>query len=270
MQTPEPLSHAAQAAAAPPATHDRRGALIVSLHDVSPLTRPQCDAILTDLEEAGLRALSLLVIPDHHGRAPVMGDEAFRAWLGAGARGREVVLHGYHHLREVPPGGDRPLARLVTAHYTAGEGEFYDPDTGRARALLARGLESLAWCGFAPRGFIAPAWLLGKEALMAVRGAGFDYTTRLDRIEPLGPGRVVTRARSLVWSTRARWRRGASLAWNAFLFAALRKAPVLRIGIHPPDWNSPPVRRQILSIVGRALARRRAFTYEGWVSQDRP
>jgi uncharacterized protein len=268
MQTPEPLSQSKPAG--PDSANRRRRALIVSLHDVSPLTRPRCVTVLDDLEDAGLRALSLLVIPDHHGRAPVRGDEAFRAWLETAARGREVVLHGFRHRREAPAGGDGPLVRMVTRHYTAGEGEFFDPDAATARALLAEGLESLGWCGFAPRGFIAPAWLLGTEALQAVRGAGFSYTTRLDRIEPLGGGRPVTHARSLVWSTRAGWRRASSLAWNALLFAALRNAPVLRVGIHPPDWDFPAVRDQILGIVRRALARRTAMTYEDWVSQDRP
>ena len=92
-------------------------------------------------------------------------------------------MHGYFHQRPASPGGWRQ--RLITEHYTAGEGEFYDLTEGEAACRLAMGTQALAAIGLFPRGFIAPAWLLGAEAEVAVRKAGFDYTTRLRTFKDL-------------------------------------------------------------------------------------
>ena len=118
------------------------------------------------------------------------------------------------------------------------------------------------------RGFIAPAWLLGREAERAVRRVGFDYTTRLRTFKDLVTGRE-TLSHSLVWSVRSAWRRIASLCWNRLLAHKLFRAPLLRIGLHPVDWQHGAVRRQALHLVRSALAAREAITYEGWLARLR-
>jgi predicted deacetylase len=257
-------------------------ALIVSLHDVSPLTRERSAKILADLADIGVEHISLLVIPDHHHRAPVLGNAGFRDWLQArSADGHEIVAHGFYHMRP-QKSGESALTQAITKSYTAGEGEFFDLTELEARKLLQKGREVFAWCGFEPVGFIAPAWLLGDEALKAVRSEGFAYTTYLNRILPLRPlssagpesgnwtpeVRPVEFSQSLVWSVRAAWRRTLSLGWNRFLAARLRKAPVLRVGIHPPDWDHPAIRQQVLNLIRTALAGRTAFTYERWLQRS--
>lgn len=239
-------------------------AVVVSIHDVSPLTWPQTRAILGDLESLGISRVSLLVIPDHHRRGLISGNPDFAAWLrGECARGREAVLHGYCHLRDNRD-DDGAWKRLVTRSYTAGEGEFFDLEEPTASDLLRRGRSALESCGVACTGFIAPAWLLGEAAERAVRSAGFEYTTRIATVSDFLSGKI-HRSRSQVWSVRARWRRACSLAWNAALDHSTRNAPLTRIGIHPPDWDHPAIRRQILKIA--ALAGREAMTYAEWVSR---
>ncbi|MCK9589687.1 MAG: hypothetical protein M0Q93_10050, partial [Terrimicrobiaceae bacterium] len=80
---------------------------------------------------------------------------------------------------------------------------------------------------------------------------------------------IMRRSRSQVWSVRAGWRRTCSLAWNSLLFQKTVRCPLTRIGIHPPDWDHPAIRGQILRILGKALAARRPMTYEGWLSRMR-
>ena len=244
-------------------------ALVVSIHDVSPLTWRRTSEILRDLESVGISRVSLLVIPDHHRRGVISGDPEFAEWLrGACANGCEAVLHGYFHLRE-NRGDDGPWKRFVTRSYTAGEGEFFDLKKSGALGLLRRGRAAIEACGVSCTGFIAPAWLLGAEAEEAVREAGFEYTTRIATVSDFRTGRV-HRSRSQVWSVRAAWRRACSLAWNALLFRSTTQAPLARIGIHPPDWDHAPIRRQILEIAGKALATREAMTYEEWVTRTQP
>jgi len=238
--------------------------LIVSLHDVSPLTQTRCMEILGDLRAVGVAATSLLVIPNHHGKAPLDAHPACAAWLlDRAADGDEIVLHGYFH-RRVSRGDEGLGERWITRCYTAGEGEFFDLEEGEAVRLLQNGRALFAEVGLPhPTGFIAPAWLLGEAALRAVRREEFLYTTYLNRITRMDGGEEMTQ--SLVWSARSAWRRVASLAWNRLLFQRLLRTRVLRIGLHPPDWEYPALRRQILALIRRALAHRQSMTYEHWV-----
>jgi predicted deacetylase len=119
-----------------------------------------------------------------------------------------------------------------------------------------------------PTGFIAPAWLLGNDAERAVRALDFQYTTRIATVRDFKSGDIHS-ARSLVWSVRAPWRRVCSLAWNKLLALSLRNAPLLRVGIHPPDWDHAAIRNQILSLTSTALAGRRAMTYQQWLASMR-
>lgn len=245
-----------------------RPALTVSIHDVSPLTWERTDEMLADLAKLGIGGVSLLVIPNHHHKAPVSQAAEFCGWLREqAAAGHENVLHGYYHLRQKTP-DDGPWKRLVTSHYTAGEGEFFDLSKPEANTLLARGKEDFAANGISTRGFIAPAWLLGSDAEQAVKDAGFEYTTRIATFHDLKTGRTDA-AQSLVWSVRAAWRRTVSLAWNKLLFEKMRTAPLLRIGLHPPDWNHEAIRGQCLQLISAALAGRDAITYEQWLDRQR-
>lgn len=243
-------------------------ALVVSLHDVSPRTHGACARIVEELAAAGVRRMSLLVIPDHHRRGRVLDDESFLGWLREKARdGHEIVTHGYHHQRARRP-GETTMQRLVTRIYTAGEGEFYDLDRATARELAGRGEAELRQAGFDPHGFIAPAWLLGGEAREALRDLGIAYTTTLGTVADLANGRE-WRSQALVWSVRGAWRRALSLAWNAALFARMRGAPLMRIAIHPVDRNHPVVWRQARALIARALAGREPMTYHAWLTTAR-
>jgi predicted deacetylase len=235
--------------------------LVVSLHDVSPLTQALCENILAQLHDLGVRQTSLLVIPNHHRRAPITHDSSFRSWLTRKVdAGHEPVLHGYFHQRQ-RQGGDSLYSRLTTEIYTAGEGEFFDLSEEEASVRLQRGLEDLAFLPRKLSGFIAPAWLLGAGAEMAVHKLGFRYTTRLSGLRIFGRSAEV-RSRSLVWSTRANWRAALSLAWNRGLAIATAQEPLIRIAIHPPDFRHPAVWSQIRHLVDGISRGRECVSYE--------
>jgi len=242
-------------------------ALVVSIHDVSPITREAVGAIAGKLTGLGVARTSLLVVPDHHHRADITGDAGFAPWLRrlAGA-GHEAVLHGYFHQRE-RRARESALTRFFTRCYTADEGEFFDIAYNDARALLTRGRDALERCaGITPTGFIAPAWLLSAGGEEAARNLGFAYTTRLTSLTEL-PSRRVHPSQSLCWSVRSQWRRAVSLSWNRLLFRRLRPNPLLRISIHPPDLGHPAIWDQIQQLVAEALADREPLTYQQFVSR---
>ncbi len=242
--------------------------LVVSLHDVSPHTRAACTEILGALAGRGVAHCSLLVIPDHHHRGPMLDDAAFGVWLRTqAAAGHEVVIHGYHHQR-ARRAGESVGAKFTTRLYTADEGEFYDLDRATARELVAKARAEFQQLSLAPTGFIAPAWLLSREAEDALRDLRIEYTTRLGSVLDLQSGRTFA-SQSLVWSVRSGWRRWVSLRWNAFLFHRLASNPLLRISIHPVDLQHATIWQQVRELVTRALADREPLTYEAWLTRQR-
>ncbi len=247
-------------------------ALVVSLHDVSPLTREVFTSMLRELAEVGVTRTSLLVIPDHHHRGHMLDQPDFCDWLkGLAAQGHELVVHGYHHQRQARP-DETVRQRWITGVYTLGEGEFFDLPKNEAAFLLARaktdfqGLDA----SLSPCGFIAPAWLLGDAAAEAVREAGFLYTTYLTGVQNFRATERTNdfvRSQSLVYSCRNWWRRTCSLLWNAALRRRLQSSPLVRLGLHPPDYQHQKIWRQILRFAREEAARRTVTTYDAFVER---
>jgi len=220
------------------------------------------------LEALGLSGFSLLVVPDHHRKGHFLDDPAFCHWLREReTKGDEVVIHGFYHLRASRK-GESLRDRLTTRFYTAGEGEFYDMSGAEALWLVAQAREGFQKIGLDPRGFIAPAWLLSEGAQAALTKLGFAYTVRLATITDLACQRTFA-SQSLVWSVRSFWRRGASRIWNRSLFNRLRPAELLRIGLHPVDFEHRAIWRQIETLAQRALADRTPLPYGRWVENSR-
>jgi uncharacterized protein len=241
--------------------------LVVSLHDVSPLTQTVSANILRELAAIGVEQTSLLVVPNHHHRAPIRENRGFQMWLAEEIQmGHEPVLHGYFHQRENR--SDRSLrVKLVTEFYTAGEGEFFDLSETEARERLKRGLTELEFLPKRICGFVAPAWLLGFEAEKAVRSLGFQYTTRIGGLD-LFQNRASIRARSLVWSTRANWRIWMSLRWNALLAQRVKRQDLVRVGIHPSDYVHPGVWDQIKYLVTELRSDRACVSYQTYIARS--
>ncbi len=240
-------------------------ALVVSIHDVAPATQPQTAQILAQLAERGVSRCSLLVVPDYHRRGPSLGDAAFVEWLRAlSGQGHEIVLHGFYHERPRQP-GESARQKIVTRLYTADEGEFYDLTYEEALRRLRIARNDFAAHDFHPRGFVAPAWLLGAEAERAVVDAGFRYTTSLTGVRDFTLEEEFA-AQSLVYSVRSDWRCAVSLFWNRLLFRRLRRNPLLRLGLHPPDLNHAGIWRQILTLAREGLRDRAPMTYADWIA----
>jgi predicted deacetylase len=245
-----------------------REALVVSVHDVAPATRSIVEEIVAELSHHRIPVCSLLVIPNYHHRGSFTEDRSFVRWLqDLEAQGHEIVIHGYFHER--PRRDDENLPeKFFTRLYTNNEGEFYDLDYDEAFRRITRAREEFARAGVTPRGFIAPAWLLGADAERAAAEAEMEYTTRLTGVRDLRSGDNFP-ARTLVYSVRSGWRRVASLAWNGVLARQLAGAALARVSIHPTDRDYPEIWRQILRLTDQLVENRTATTYRDWVAERR-
>lgn len=242
--------------------------VVVSLHDVSPCTQQISSTIISELSAHGVRVCSVLVVPDYHHEGLFSRDREFVKWLRAlEADGHEVVIHGYFHER--PPQRKEALRdKFMTRLYTRNEGEFYDLSYEEALRRITAARDEFRVLGLKPRGFIAPAWLLGKEAEQAVRDAELEYTTRLRSVCDLRAESIFP-ARTLVYSVHNNWRRALSRSWNAALFCLLKTKPLLRISIHPPDYSQPTIWKQILGFIAATKRARTATTYQDWIAEQR-
>lgn len=234
------------------------GAVCVVLHDVSPARWEGCLRVLSTLRrcarDAGVTLpLTLLVVPRMHGDAAL--PPRYLRWLrGMADAGHELVLHGLTHRDEGPP--PRGLGDyLLRRHYTAGEGEFAALSHAEATARLREGRSWARNHQLPMEGFVAPAWLLNPPGLQAVVDAGFRHTCTLNEVIAL-PQQRALRAPSLVFSTRAAWRRGLSLAWNTLLARRAREAPLLRLELHPGDGDHHAVVRCWTGLLADALRTR--------------
>ena len=236
----------------------------LSLHDVAPETWAQ-SAPLVALADAVGAPLTLLVVPHFHGGTRADADRAFVAALRLRvALGDEVVLHGYWHEDRGPP-PRRPLEWLMRRVYTDREGEFASLDASSAAALIRAGRDVLGRAGLAPAGFVPPAWLASRGTLAALESSGLRYAALRDALIALETGARVA-APSLVFSTRAAWRRRLSRLYNASRLARLEDAPRVRVALHPADARYPAALDDWRRLVGWLAVHRRPVLESRWIA----
>ena len=225
--------------------------LIVSLHDLHPGSLAAIQEQVDFLAELGVPNVSILAVPFFHHIKRLKEHARTLEFLDARAgKGDDLVIHGFYHDRsDLAPG-----SFFWTRLYTANEAEFLDLSDGEMRHRIGMARELWEARGWAPKGFIAPAWLLPRTQDILLKRMGFTYTTRLGGISLLRKNEEV-RTQSLCYSTRAAWRREVSLRWNPLLGRLLGNNPVLRLSLHPDDLKYPRIREQIRGTVEMALAR---------------
>ena len=245
-----------------------RRSFVVSVHDVAPSTREATALIIEALKQAGVRTVSLLVVPNYHRQGSATEDKNFISWVrDLEARGHEIVIHGYFHERP-RRAGERISEKFMTRFYTQDEGEFFDLDYDEAFARVTKARDEFKAARLSPIGFVAPAWLLNAAGERAARDAGMQYTTRIDSVLDLLTGERES-TRSLVYSTHSGWRRTVSLGWNAALARSLEMRDLARLSIHPRDFEASKIWGQILQFIQRFARTRNATTYRDWIARQR-
>jgi predicted deacetylase len=233
--------------------------LLTSIHDVSPRFESEIDRLIDLLKPHVAQRMTMLVVPNHWGDAPIIPGSPFarrlRGWAESGV---EIFLHGFFHRDDSRH--ESPVARLKARFMTAGEGEFLGLSSGAAASRIFEGRSLVEEVIGRPLdGFVAPAWLYGAGAMEALAASLLPIAEDHWRVWHPATGKELARAPVITWASRTRLRLLSSLA----AAAALRHAPtdVLRIGVHPPDCRHPPLVRSIEKSLRSALKSRRAGRY---------
>jgi len=231
--------------------------LSVTIHDVAPATQERCERLIALVERIGPMPMTLLIVPRYHHQR---STPAFEHWIETRLRrGDELALHGLTHLDEAAPAGNW-IDHVRRHWYTAGEGEFAALGSEAASLRIDAGRRWFARRGWPVRGFVAPAWLLGAGAWSALCAQPLDYTCTLTRLIALPSAGTSMRALhgwSIVFSTRAAWRRRASLIWTGSLIQRHRHARWMRFELHPCDAEHPSIYGALARWLEHAHAARR-------------
>jgi predicted deacetylase len=232
---------------------------VVSFHDLTPDTQPECEWFLEQARAAGVARCALLAIPCRQGGPAFTESRRFVRWLrDRASEGHEVCVHGFTHAERGPPRG--PLDWFYGRLYTDREHEFFAADGPEARARVRAGAALFRQAGLPVRGFVAPAWLLSRGARDVLAAEGFEYSATINHIHLLRPHRRLL-APSLVCSARSPWRRHVSIGWLRWWGALQRRRAVLRLAVHPTDLRHDALRRALLASLAGLAARRRPCTY---------
>jgi predicted deacetylase len=223
---------------------DRRQ-LLLSIHDVGPRFEAEVDRHADRFAAAGAgHRFAMLVVPNHWGKAPLAGSAfgtRLRQWASLGV---EMFVHGWFHRDEARHRG--PLDRFRSRQMTAGEGEFLGLDASEAARRMADGRKLIEdIIGGPVAGFIAPAWLYGDGARVALAQSGFRIAEDHMRVWSPATGAVLARGPVVTWASRSKARVLSSLLAARVLRRALRPAPVVRLAVHPGDIHVGAVVRSI-------------------------
>jgi predicted deacetylase len=176
------------------------------------------------------------------------------------------MLHGFLHQESRAPAtpaaqdahdtGGAVGAWWKRALLTGGEGEFLALQGDALHERLAQGREVFRRCLDAdPNGFVPPAWLAHPTLRPALRDLGFDYTEDHHRLYQLQHDRS-QRAPVITWATRTVTRRVGSRVVCPVLGTLWRSQPVLRVALHPHDFDYPATIASTTRLL-RALVRER-------------
>jgi uncharacterized protein len=252
------------AAGASPVIAPERPALLVSLHDVSPLTRADCERALALLREGGLppATLTVLAIPRHEGGQAIDEDPATTRLLRALADdGATLVMHGLTHRM---PGHAWTPAGFVRGHvFARGQGELLRATAADTTRALEQGADILRRAGLegATRGFVPPAWLLSPAARDVVAAKGFDFHETFAGI--MHGGRVRA-ARVIGWGSLNVVETIATAAYADL--QTLLPTRDTRLAVHPADLRRPSQVRAIARALARLRERTRPQSYATYLA----
>jgi predicted deacetylase len=238
-------------------------ALLVSLHDVSPLTIDDCQRAVDMLVQLGVGPadLTVFVIPHHEGVAAIDAHPPTVAFLrGLADAGACLAMHGLTHRM---PGRAFSPAGIIRAHvFARGQGELYKSDAADTQRRLDEGVALLRRAGLdeATRAFVPPAWQLSRAARAVVERSGFEFYEMFGGIVH----RAGLRARRLIgWGSLNPIEALGTAIWAS---AQSRRRPAdTRLAIHPADMRRPFQTRAVHRALERLLPRMRTMSYRAYL-----
>ncbi|MGA2009207.1 MAG: DUF2334 domain-containing protein [Solirubrobacteraceae bacterium] len=230
------------------------GTLAVAIHDVAPRSFERSREIRQWLSARGVTQATLLVIPAAELHPIGERSPGLIAWLrGRVAGGDSVAQHGLSHRAAARAA----WPRSALAHWQgAGAAEFPGLDAVETRQRVEVGLRLLREVELDPLGFVAPGYAYTRTLRRTLTGT-FRWFADLRGVSTRAHGRVAGTALCLGSSTT--FKRAVSPA--VVRAAARATGPIMRIDVHPADFDHPRHVATLEALLERARGRR-AITYD--------
>jgi predicted deacetylase len=241
--------------------------LLFAMHDATPFHLERMRRAEELFAAWGVQQATYLLVPDYHGQARSDRSPEFLRWCHR-QRPFEVhwCLHGYYHLHMREPGDSTPGRLRQTAdrlwHGRFDEGEFRDLPNAAVMSRLERGRDIYEQClGSEPRGFIAPKWAQSQHVQPALRSLGFAWNEDDRQVYHYPTGRMLP-APVITWATRTLARKYVSIYGCPMLLRRYSDVPLLRIAVHPFDFDHRQTIATIAHVVTSAVAVREQLAYD--------
>ena len=241
-----------------------------SLHDIAPIHQARIEKACKYFADWGISKMTWLWVPNFHGQGSSANNEEFSSFLKSNRELElEWALHGYSHC------DDTPRPELNTWHdtlrrrfMTAGEGEFLPLSKSEQIERIGRGKADFQKAlGIVPKGFVAPAWLYRPELPSILASEGFSWTENHQGIENLGATSFIA-APVITWATRNWYMKYGSLLVCPWLAHQHRNNQLIRVAMHPHDFDHPQTVANIEKVVrGILLTERRQVSITDLVDQ---
>lgn len=225
--------------------------VLISFHDVTPYHLPRLQKAEQILTQWGVPKISYLFIPDYHRKNHQLDKvilSTFRQWTGENrAFAVQWLLHGYYHLETSIGSNEREFLTLSP------------PET---RARIREG--KTAFTGFfhcSPEVFVAPAWLFNEHLFPILKDHQFSITEDHSFIYLLDKDKKIP-APVITWATRTRVRKFISQIGCPILNRWWSGKNLVRIALHPFDFDHPATINSIEKVIKDALNKREAILYK--------
>lgn len=241
---------------------------LISLHDVTPFHMKRLKRAEKLFSQWGVSKVSYLFIPDYHNRMANLThneSEAYKRWIhGKRAFKVQWMLHGYSHL-ELPTPSDTefsPVAAIKRRFLTAGEAEFLPLDRQMTMEKIKKGITVFeSHLNSRPKGFIAPAWLFNNNLMACLKELDFLFTEDHHQVYLLAQDRQL-QVPVITWATRTFIRKYSSIIFCPLLAHFWSNHKVIRIAIHPFDFDHPDTVTSIGKIIRKVVKRRQQLFYD--------
>ncbi|TNE67819.1 MAG: DUF2334 domain-containing protein [Alphaproteobacteria bacterium] len=244
--------------------------ILFSIHDVTPRHFDRLLEIDSFLQRTSIgHNYAMLVVPNFWGEWPIEKHPEFCHWLKQKSdNGVEMILHGFSHKDDCQHHSH--IDRLKARKLTAGEGEFLGLSALEATNRVQSGLECLEGIlGRKVSGFIAPAWLYGEAALDVLQEQGIKFAEDHWRIWSPKTGRELLKNSPVIsYASRSVPRIIGSLVWSKLATRLLAPMDVIRMALHPHDFDKKALVNEIDRALNALLKHRTPIIYDTFISQN--
>ena len=247
--------------------------ILISLHDVTPYHLPRLQKAEQILTQWGVPKISYLFIPDYHRKNQHLDKvvlSTFKQWTAKNrAFAVQWLLHGYYHLENSKHTHESrsklsvPIGKRLKGKYlTANEGEFLTLSPPEIRTRVQEGAS--IFNGFfhcSPDVFVAPAWLFNEHLFPILKDHQFRITEDHSFIYLLQENKKIP-APVITWATRTRPRKLVSQIGCPILNRWWSGKNLVRIALHPFDFDHPATINSIEKVIKTALNKREPILYK--------